>query len=662
VSNVKPLLLARDEEETASTAECRVLLGEDDIVDCRQVKLLLAKFTDGVRFHVDSAGTLREAGRCLSNNHYDVVLLDLGLPDSSGLDTIQEAHEMSPAVPIIVLTGLDDEDVGVQAIRRGAEDYLVKGPSLEHALVRTMRHAIERRRIQETLQFKNILLSTQQEVSPDGILVVDEKGAILSFNHRFIALWGILPEAIGAQSDELALQLVLDKLVDPQEFLCKVRFLHEHPSETSQDEIVLRDGRTFDRYSAPMHGPDSRYYGRIWYFRDITERKVAEDKVRQAAEEWQHTFDAIADFIFIMDEESRIVKANKAFMQVIGPKVPDFLGRKCYEVMHRLGSRWPGCTFLHSLEDKVSEVSEVDDSVIGVPLLVTTSPIYDDKGKVTGVVHLAKDISQMKKAHREMKEAIEMKSQFISVASHELRTPLTAIKESIEIVNEAAADKLDAEMKGFLDLAKRNIDRLSRLINDILDLQKLEAGKVELHMQELDINEVVKEVRASMAPLAERKNLQLSLSLIDHPPRLRFDKDKITQVLVNLVNNAVKFTETGSITIAARREGDAVVVTVADTGPGIKKEDLPKLFQKFQQLESPSRRKTGGTGLGLAICKQIVEKHTGKIWVDSEVGVGTRFSFLLPAEPVKVSDGKKNTVVDDEPDVLTVTVTMKGGQ
>ena len=643
MSNLKPLLLEHDEDETASTAECRVLLVEDDVVDCRQVKLLLVKAADEVRFHVDTAGTLREATECLRNDHYGVVLLDLGLPDSSGLDTIREAHEASPNVPIVVLTGLDDEDVGVQAIRRGAEDYLVKGPSLQHALARTIRHAIERRRIREALQFKNILLSTQQEVSPDGILVVDEKGAILSFNRRFTALWGISPDVIGAQSDELSLQSMLDTLADPQEFHCKVRFLHEHPGETSQDEIVLKDGRTFDCYSAPMYGPDSRYYGRIWYFRDITERKVAEDKVRQAAEEWQHIFDAIADFVFIMDEESRIVKANKAFVQIIGPKVPDFLGRKCHEVMHGLGSHWPGCTFLHTLEDKVSAVSEVDDSVIGVPLLVTTSPILDDKGKVTGIVHLAKDISQMKKAHREMKEAIEMKSQFISTASHELRTPLTAIKESIEIVNEAAADKLDAQMKGFLDLAKRNIDRLSRLIDDILDLQKLEAGKVELHLQEIDINEVVKEVRASMAPVAERKGLQLSLSLIDHPARLRFDKDKITQVLVNLVNNAVKFTEMGSITIATRQEGGAVVVTVADTGPGIKKEDLTRLFQKFQQLESPSRRKTGGTGLGLAISKQIVEKHGGRIWVDSEVGVGTRFNFLLPAEEAKVPDGKKDT-------------------
>lgn len=191
MSNLKPLLLEHEEEETASTAECRVLLVEDDVVDCRQVKLLLAKFTDGVRFHVDTAGTLHEAARCLSNNHCDVVLLDLGLPDSDGLDTIQGAHEISPNVPIVVLTGLDDENVGVQAIRRGAEDYLVKGPSLEHALVRTMRHAIERRRIRETLQFKNILLSTQQEVSPDGILVVDEKDTILSFNRRFIALWGL---------------------------------------------------------------------------------------------------------------------------------------------------------------------------------------------------------------------------------------------------------------------------------------------------------------------------------------------------------------------------------------------------------------------------------------------------------------------------------------
>ncbi|MFH1304940.1 MAG: ATP-binding protein [Candidatus Omnitrophota bacterium] len=230
----------------------------------------------------------------------------------------------------------------------------------------------------------------------------------------------------------------------------------------------------------------------------------------------------------------------------------------------------------------------------------------------------------------DLEKALRIKSDFTSMVSHELRTPLTAIKESIAIVLDGSSGPVNSEQKDFLETAKRNLDRLARLINDVLDLQKLEAGKIVFRMEQGDINSVVKEVVQIMEPVTREKQLRLAVETERNLPEVRFDRDKIIQVLVNLLNNAVKFTEEGGITIRTAGANNFIQVSVEDTGTGIKKSDIPKLFQQFVQLERGEGRKTGGTGLGLAISKEIVQKHGGKIWAESEEGKGTTFHFTLP--------------------------------
>ena len=237
---------------------------------------------------------------------------------------------------------------------------------------------------------------------------------------------------------------------------------------------------------------------------------------------------------------------------------------------------------------------------------------------------------ERKLAEEKLKEAIEMKSEFISTVSHELRTPMTSIKEGISIVLEGAAGQINDDQKELLGIAKRNLDRLARLINDVLDLQKLQSGKIGFDMQNNNINEVVEEVYKAMLPSVKEKGLDFLLNLDSTLGKVKFDVDKIIQVLTNLVNNAVKFTEKGQITIATSKLENAIQVSVSDTGCGMKQEDLPKLFRKFGQLGKGGDRKTGGTGLGLAICKDIIDRHNGKIWAESEAGKGSTFCFTLP--------------------------------
>jgi signal transduction histidine kinase len=223
-----------------------------------------------------------------------------------------------------------------------------------------------------------------------------------------------------------------------------------------------------------------------------------------------------------------------------------------------------------------------------------------------------------------------MKLQFVSNVSHELRTPLTIIRESISLIDEEIGAKLASKQKELLDICNRNIDRLARLISDILDFQKLQSGKAIFELKEDDINDTILEVTQTMNTLLKDKNLKFSTDLDLRVPKLKYDKDKIIQVLTNIVNNAIKFTENGEIVILSRKNGNSVIVSVKDTGIGIKKDEIQKLFVPFAQLESSNERRRGGTGLGLSISKEIIEKHNGKIWVESGLGSGSTFCFTLP--------------------------------
>jgi len=257
-------------------------------------------------------------------------------------------------------------------------------------------------------------------------------------------------------------------------------------------------------------------------------------------------------------------------------------------------------------------------------------------GDITGRKRAEKIIEdnrkELERANVQLKEVDKLKTAFISTASHELRTPLTAIKEGIAIVADGTAGPLNGEQNDFLDTAKRNVDRLARLINDLLDFQRLEAKRMQFKMEKGDINTIIREISKQMLPAVTSRNLKLTLALDEKLPEIIFDSDKIAQVLTNLISNALGATEKGGIEIASKRAGNAVCVSVSDTGAGIKKEDMPRLFRSFSQIETKTGRKVGGTGLGLVISKSIIEAHRGKIAVDSKYGKGTTFSFFLPID------------------------------
>jgi signal transduction histidine kinase len=231
---------------------------------------------------------------------------------------------------------------------------------------------------------------------------------------------------------------------------------------------------------------------------------------------------------------------------------------------------------------------------------------------------------------RELAQASQHKSQFLANMSHELRTPLNAILGYTELIIDNVYGEMPEKARSVLDRIQRNGRHLLGLINDVLDLSKIEAGQLVLALGDYSLKNVVHTVFSAVEPLAKEKKLAFSAEVEPDLPTGHGDERRLIQVLLNLVGNAIKFTDTGEVMIKAAQSNGAFEVAVRDTGPGISAADQAKLFQEFQQADNSITRKKGGTGLGLAISKRIIEMHGGKIWVDSIVGQGSTFSFSVP--------------------------------
>ncbi|MBN1913962.1 MAG: HAMP domain-containing histidine kinase [Candidatus Omnitrophica bacterium] len=237
---------------------------------------------------------------------------------------------------------------------------------------------------------------------------------------------------------------------------------------------------------------------------------------------------------------------------------------------------------------------------------------------------------ELENKNRELKKLDDMKNEFINTVSHELRTPLTTIREVIAQFLEGILGETTSEQKEFLRICLEDVDRLKRLIDDLLDTSKLESGKFSLVMEWVDIAGLAKGVIDSFSPRARVRNLEIKKDLPGIKLMAYADRDTIVRVFTNLIANAFKFTDTGHIEISVADKPEYIECFVSDTGKGISEEDLPKVFTKFQQFGRREDVKEKGTGLGLSIVKNIIDLHKGKIWVESKLNTGTKFTFILP--------------------------------
>jgi signal transduction histidine kinase len=241
----------------------------------------------------------------------------------------------------------------------------------------------------------------------------------------------------------------------------------------------------------------------------------------------------------------------------------------------------------------------------------------------------------------QLKKLDKIKSNFLSVTSHELRTPMSVIKGYIQMMLKGNLGTISNEQKHALDIILRNSNQLDALIQDILDISRLESGTMKFIPERTNVKNMLEQTIETMQSIADTKNIKISISLEENTPDLIIDQERVKQVIVNLLNNAIKFSYEGSIiTIFARKTADYVLFEIQDSGRGIPKDKQDKIFEIFYQVDSERDRKIGGVGLGLAISRGIILAHGGNIWVESEPGKGSTFRLTLPITPVQDLEGK----------------------
>ncbi|MGQ9647539.1 MAG: ATP-binding protein [Thermodesulfobacteriota bacterium] len=443
----------------------------------------------------------------------DVILLDLMMPGMSGMEILDHVRALNPDLLVIVITGYATVESAVEAMKKGAYDFIPK-PFTPDQLRIIVRRALEKRTLQKEAEFlrrerekslrdiatEKSKIKTIINCMGDGVLVCDRDGCIVLSNPAASRMLKI-PEATLLGN-----------------FLSQCN-LHSELAKTIQESLSTKD---------------------VSYTSVSQELSIGES----------------------------------------------------------------GETFLRA----------------------HTAPVKNDLGETMGSVTVLQDISHLK-------ELDKMKSEFIAMVTHELRAPIAAVEQQLTVILNKMAGEVNEKQEQMLRRAKERTKGLLDLIRDLLDLSKIEAGKMVQYKEPLNLQEVIQRVVDLMKAASENKKIDLQFSPPPHVPLIHADRNSMEGIFTNLISNAIKYTpEGGKVWIELGEEGGFVKATVSDTGIGIKKEDLSRIFDKFYRVKSSETREIVGTGLGLSIVKSIVDAHLGTITVDSEEGGGTTFTILLPKE------------------------------
>ncbi len=398
-----------------------------------------------------------------------------------------------------------------------------------------------------------------------------------------------------------------------------------------------RTNKTYDLIETPLKNIDGSI-SKLTMFRDITEWKRAEDALRASEKQLREIFESMTDGVYLVSEDYKVAFMNRVLREEFGDQV----GRICHRVFHGREEPCPRCKHPEVIKGKTVRWEWYSRRMNKTYDLIET-PLRNIDGSISKLT-IFRDVTEQKRAEEEIRklnrelelqvvdleEVTRMKTEFLSLTSHELRTPMTPMKAQLEMLQEGYKGKMSEEQKESIVVVLRNLTRLNNLIEDILDISRMEAGRIMIYFESMSINDAVKEAIIMQEPFAEEKGLKIRARFAELPTIIG-DAERLRQVIGNLINNAIKFSEKSSeVVVETRRVGGNVLFSITDNGIGISKEDKEKLFKPFSQIDTSMGREHGGSGLGLAIAKGIIQAHNGEIWVKSGLGKGATFYFSIP--------------------------------
>jgi PAS domain S-box-containing protein len=490
---------------------------------------------------------------------------------------------------------------------------------------------------QDEGRYRSLILASSQLIwttGGDGLTMTDPI--------KWEQYTGMMPES----SKGSWLEVVLS---EQQEELQKDVYHASLQKKVLRKECLIRREDGMYRYFLISGFPVMERDGSVreWFYvgEDITDRKDAEHKVQirnqdlhlakermqEEKAELEALIESIGEGIVMTDAGKGIRVVNRQAEEMFGMTQREMIGKPLDQVISFEKDESVARDKAANASDKeLSRGRIVSERVIfkrsdgsKLPLAVTVSPMVVG-GKMIGTIQVLRDMTKEKAMD-------EVKSEFVSTVSHEMRTPLTTIREGVSQVHEGILGAVNEDQKSFLQIAMDEVDRLGGIVDDLLDVSKIEAGKFRLRKSFTDLQELARRCVLAFESIAKKKKIKLQTEFTDEKLSIFADADRIKQVLTNLVSNAYKFTpEGGCITIRGEKQTNSVKLSVEDTGMGISKENVSKLFNKFVQFGRTPGAGAKGTGLGLAICKGLVELHKGKIWAESERGKGTKIAFTLP--------------------------------
>ncbi len=630
---------------TLPTSPWKVLLLEDNSADAD----LLRELLEPPHWLITHVELLGEALDQLKSESFHIVLADLSLPDAFHLESVIQLHRHHPHLPLIVLTSLDDECMGSQALRYGAQDYLVKGQIDYSLLRRAIRYSIERAEAQQTIRQQAAAMAAATE----GIAVLDANLRFLSVNQSLATIYG------SSQADQILGQAWLDFYPEAErqrlQPLIDVALTQQgswQGEATCLTELEIQAFHSTQGFASNLPPQQSLYQeislstfngnSYICVIRDVTGRKLEAEKLQQSEAKFRQMAESIKDVFYLQSQDLKtLLYINPACEQIYG-----------YDSQVITQSRTGLIQFVHpddrkqvrralkgflktrdpfTQEYRIIQASQAIRWVSHRAYFVT--PHSGQPLRVAGIIE---DVTDRKQTELELqrnldkeRELNELKSRFITTICHEYRTPLTSILSSAEIL-ENYPTKLTLERQTLhLRRIQSSVKHLATLVEDVLILGKAETRKLRLNPTSIEAiqfcQDVIEDIQLSKGYTAQRLSLISQQSAIS----IRADPDVLRQILTNLLTNADKYSDPQTpIYLTVEIEDDRLLIKVTDHGIGIPLADQSHIFEAFYRSDQVNS--IPGTGLGLSIVKQLVEAQKGVIALESQPGVGSTFTVTLP--------------------------------
>jgi len=627
----------------------RVLIIEDS--DNDKELLLLELRRGGYDPEYTCVETAEAMNSALDQREWDIIISDYSMPRFSGITALKIVKDRKLDVPFILISGTIGEEIAVKAMREGASDYLMKGniKRLIPAIERELKDAeVRKQRIkaEEELHKNEAMLLLILNSIPQSIFWKDRNSIYLGSNKVFAKEAGFEdPEQLIGKSDfdlpwsreeSEAYRKDDREVIESQE--PKIHII-ETQHQYDGKQVWL------DTTKIPLKDIHNTGYGILGIYEDITEQKTAQEALKESELRFRILAESSPVGIFTTNAKGSTTYVNPRWSEISKLSFEEAMGDGWLNSIHpddkeNLILGWKQSTREHKESNAEYRYIHPDGSIAWV--IGQAVPQKSEKGCIIGYIGTITDITERKKMEADLihskekaEESDRLKTAFLHNISHEIRTPLNSIVGFSRLITEPDTSPEDCER--FADIIERSNEQLLSIIADIVNIATIEAGQGKIQENKINVNSVCQLMFDQFSINAEKQNISLTFEtcLNEDKALIISDEVKLVQALSNLIGNALKFTKQGSVSFGYKVIDGHLEFFVQDTGIGITPEMHHEIFKRFRQVESSATRKFGGSGLGLAISKANIELLGGRIWVESEIGTGAKFSFTIPYKSAK---------------------------